>query len=123
MGEYINHALSHVRCERAGGLVGRGSRFVVSGDRERYLLAEYGDALVPVDAEPTPAPEAEPAPAPEAKPVEREPLGGLHHAKLAKLAKALGYTGDDVGKDASLAFLNEKCEPAEVAATREGLGY
>lgn len=74
-------------------------------------------ALRPVeDTKPAPAPAPAAAPA-----VEREPLADLHHAKLRKLAEALGHTGDGSKAD-SLAFL-DGCEPAEVAATREGLGY
>ena len=39
------------------------------------------------------------------------------------VAEALGYAGDDKSKAASLAFLGDDCDPAEVDAAREALGY
>lgn len=71
-------------------------------------------------AKPKAAAPVTPAPAPVD---DGAPLADLHHAKLAKLAEALGYAGDDKSKAASLAFLGDDCDPAEVDAAREALGY
>lgn len=129
MKPYLNKA--HDLIDDARGVICRvGDVAYLEADKFAILDADIPGGLVPVDAKPAPAPKpaplpVEPAPPPAAKPaapaVEREPLDALHHAKLRKLAEALGHTGDGSKAD-SLAFL-DGCEPAEVDAAREGLGY
>ena|GEM_PF-6854152 len=89
----------------------------VRGDNDLPALIAIAEQA---SAKPKTAAPAAPAPAPVE--AERPALDSLHHAKLAKLAESLGYAGEDKGKAASLAFLGD-CEPAEVDAAREALGY
>ena len=128
MPRYINDHCSFLRGED-GEFAAFGQVVVLSEAKVKEIRAYSSGVLPLAESAPVPAPkpaqppavEPAPAPAPEAKPVEREPLDSLHHAKLRKLAEALGHTGDGSKAD-SLAFL-DGCEPAEVAAAREGLGY
>lgn len=129
MPRYINDHCSFLRGED-GEFAPFGGVVVLSEAKANEIRAYSSGVLPPAESAPAPAPKpaplpVEPAPPPAVKPaasaVEREPLDALHHAKLRKLAEALGHTGDGSKAD-SLAFL-DGCEPAEVDAAREGLGY